>query len=59
VCDMESAGIFLVAKLNKVPCLFLKGISDTFNEGAKEYNLLKEETSLKCAKIIKIIINKI
>ncbi len=37
ICEMESAGIFLTAKRNNVPCLFIKAVSDSKNGGNNEY----------------------
>lgn len=59
ICDMESISILLISILHNIPCLFIKGISDSFKGKAKEYNLLKDEVSLSCAKLIKDIINSL
>ena len=37
ICDMESAAIAIVCKVNNVPCLMVKCISDSLFGGAGEY----------------------
>ncbi len=44
ICDMESAGILITCKMNGVPCLMVKSVSDSLTDGAAEY-----ETNLNAA----------
>jgi adenosylhomocysteine nucleosidase len=37
ICDMESAGILFTSKMNNVPCLLVKCISDSLTGGSGEY----------------------
>lgn len=37
ICDMESAGILIACKMNNVPCLLVKCVSDSFTGGSGEY----------------------
>lgn len=39
ICDMESAGIVMTCRFNKVPCLLVKCISDSLFGGSEEYRL--------------------
>lgn len=58
ICEMECFGIYLTCWANKIPCLFLKGISDSYDGGAQEYNKLAYKSSLIAADIfLKIITN--
>lgn len=38
ICEMESAGIALIAHKNNVPVLYIKGVSDSRTGGADEFN---------------------
>ena len=48
ICDMESAGIVITCNKNKVPCVLLKSVADTANEGGPEYWEKKLESSRNC-----------
>ncbi|MBO5772552.1 MAG: 5'-methylthioadenosine/S-adenosylhomocysteine nucleosidase [Clostridia bacterium] len=37
ICDMESAGILITSRLNNVPCLLVKAVSDSLSGGGKEF----------------------
>lgn len=37
ICDMESAGILITCRLNNVPCLLVKAVSDSLTGGGKEF----------------------
>ncbi len=39
ICDMESAGILFTCRLNNIPCLLVKCISDSLFGGHTEYRL--------------------
>ncbi len=57
ICDMEGAGIALIADRAKVPYLMIKTISDSLEgEGAEFFNTFKESSHL-CMKITKEIIS--
>ncbi len=51
VCEMESAGIFICCYQNKIPCLFLKGISDSYSGGSQEFQKMASTSSLVAAKL--------
>ena len=53
ICDMESAGIFLVSNFHKKEVLSIKCISDTFDGDSKDYYLNVERSSKKAFEIIK------
>ncbi len=37
ICEMEAAGVALACHLYHVPCLIVKRIADSLNDGAREY----------------------
>lgn len=45
ICEMESAGIFMVSKLNNKPCLFIKGVSDSYKGMHQEYETMAKESA--------------
>ncbi len=56
ICDMEGAGIALIADRAKIPYLMIKTISDSLEgEGAEFFNTFKESSHL-CMKITKEIV---
>ncbi len=58
VCEMEAAGIFLTCFQNNIPCLFLKGISDSYSGGNQEFIKMAETSSFIAANLfINIIEN--
>lgn len=58
ICDMEGAGIALIANRANVPYLMIKTISDSLEGEATEYmNTFKESSSL-CMKITKEIVKQ-
>ena len=57
VCDMESAGVVLTCKINNVPCLLLKAVSDGLVGGANEFYDELQEASAKCLSIADEIIS--
>lgn len=56
ICEMEAAGIVLIADRAKVPCLMIKVVSDSISGGAGEYHKTMYDCSEVCMKIIKNII---
>ncbi len=53
ICDMEAAGILLIADRANVPCLIIKTVSDSITGGAEELYKRFEECSQLCIEIIK------
>lgn len=41
ICDMEAVGIYLVSKINNVPSLFIKGISDLSDDSSSAKSFVK------------------
>lgn len=58
ICEMESAGIALVAHKNKVPAIYIKGVSDSKSGGADEFNKMIYESSSKAYKLLLKIIKE-
>ncbi|MBR2831038.1 5'-methylthioadenosine/S-adenosylhomocysteine nucleosidase, partial [Candidatus Saccharibacteria bacterium] len=52
ICEMEAAGIVITCNRNKIPCSFIKSISDGADEGAEAFEINVYEASRKCAKLI-------
>ncbi len=59
ICDMEGAGIILIANRAKVPCIMIKTVSDSLEgEGTEFLNVFKESSNL-CMKITKEIVHSL
>lgn len=52
VCDMESAGIVLTCNHNKIPCGFIKAVSDGVDEDQEAFEENVYEASRKCVDVI-------
>lgn len=59
ICEMESAGIVLTCNRNKVPCTFIKAVSDGVDEDVEAFDNNVHEASEACAKLVKKLIAKI
>lgn len=59
ICEMEAAGIYITAFKNKVPVVFIKGVSDTKTGGAEEFNNMILESSQTAYEILLDIVSKI
>ncbi len=59
ICEMEAAGILLIADRANVPCLIIKTISDSITGGSEEYKKSFHESSQLCMEIIKKIISNL
>lgn len=59
ICDMEAAAILLTCDLNRVPCLFIKTVSDGVRGGASEYWSEKDQTARTCLDIVAQIIDEL
>ncbi len=59
ICEMEAAGIVLVADRKGIPVLMIKTISDSLSGGADEFSKTIDKASDLCIKIIKKLIDKI
>ncbi len=56
ICEMEAAGIYLTSKINGVPSIFLKAISDSVEGGENEYKNFVTKASNKVIKILKKVL---
>ncbi len=56
ICEMEAAGIVLIANRANVPCLIIKTVSDSITGGAKEFQKTIDECSQLCMAVIEKII---
>ena len=58
ICEMEAAGIVITCNKNKIPCSFIKAISDGVDEGSESFNDNVSRVSRICveelAKILQI-----
>ena len=52
ICEMESAGIVICCKLNDVPCLLVKVVSDSLSGGAGEFMENVHKASQKFASFV-------
>ncbi len=59
ICDMEAAAILLTCDRNRVPCLFIKTVSDGVRGGASEYWDEKDRTARACLDILDQIIDEL
>ncbi len=59
ICDMEGAGIILIADRANVPCLMIKTVSDSLEGEGEEYKNIFKESSNLCMRITKEIISSI
>ena len=57
ICDMESAGIILTCDKNNIPCILIKCVADSINDGGKEYYEKKKSSSDICIKILDDILS--
>ena len=55
IVEMEAAAIQLIADMHGVPCLFIKGISDTLHGGAEEFSKMFDAASNDCFAIVSAI----
>lgn len=58
ICEMEAAGIVITCNRNKIPCSFIKSISDGADEGADAFEINVYEASRKCAELIDNLLNQ-
>ncbi len=56
ICEMEAAAIILIANKAKVPCLFVKTVSDSIEGGASEFSNTLSRCSNLCMNIVKQLI---
>ncbi len=56
ICDMEIAAIARVCWLNRVPCLSIKCISDTFEGDGGDFNTNVERSAAKTFRVLKAIL---
>lgn len=59
ICEMEVCGIYLAALKNKVPAIFLKGVSDSFNEGANEYESFSSKAASGVVQVLLKLLNSL
>ncbi len=59
ICEMESAGIYLTCRRNKIPCLFIKAISDSLTGGGKEFYKEYLRAASQCLEITDRIIKSL
>lgn len=52
VCDMESAGIVITCNRNRIPCSFIKAVSDGVNEGGGAFEQNVTSAAKVCVEII-------
>lgn len=52
IVEMEAAGIQLICDMHGIPCLFVKGVSDSLYGGAKEFAEMFETASEACFQIV-------
>ncbi|MDI9520416.1 MAG: 5'-methylthioadenosine/S-adenosylhomocysteine nucleosidase [Bacillota bacterium] len=52
IVEMEAAAIQLICDMHDIPCLFIKGISDTLHGGAEEFTRMFEAASDDCFRIV-------
>ncbi len=52
IVEMEAAAILLICDMHQVPCLFIKGISDTLHGGADEFKAMFDKASEDCFEIV-------
>lgn len=52
ICEMEAAGIVLTCNRNRIPCTFIKAISDGINEGAEAFSENVEGASRSCVEVV-------
>ncbi len=58
IFEMESAGILIICKNSKVPCLILKAVSDN-GENAQDFNDFVASKNIEYVKILKSILDKV
>ena len=56
ICDMEIAAIARVCWLNRVPCLSIKCISDTFEGGSGDFLTNVERSAVQAFGVLKAIL---
>ena len=56
ICDMEIAAIARVCWINRVPCLSIKCISDTFEGGSGDFLTNVERSAAQAFRILKAIL---
>lgn len=59
ICEMEAAGIVLTCNKNKVPCLFIKTVSDSIMGGISEFKIAVDESAKTCVKVMNTLLNTI
>ncbi len=59
ICDMEAAGIILIADRANIPCLMIKTISDSLMGTADEFRKSFQDSSNLCMQITKEIIKNL
>ncbi len=59
ICDMEGAGIILIANRANIPCLMIKTVSDSLEGEGDEYKNVFKESSNLCMKITKEIVKNL
>lgn len=52
ICDMESAGILIAAKLNDLPVFMVKVVSDSLTGGAEEFETCVEKAAERFATLV-------
>lgn len=53
ICEMEAAAIVIICNANKIPCTFIKAVSDSVEEGAEAFNRNVYRSSELCVNAIK------
>ncbi len=59
ICDMETAGIVMIANRANVPCIIIKTVSDSIVGGAKEFKDTFNECAILAFEIANKLINKL
>lgn len=57
ICDMEIAGIARTCYINKVKCLSIKCISDTYDGDGSDFNKNVTNSAAKAFKLIDVLLN--
>ena len=52
ICDMESAGIVITCNRNRIPCSFIKAVSDGVNEGGEAFEQNVTSAAKACVEVI-------
>ena len=56
ICEMEAAGIVITCNRNKIPCAFIKAVSDGADEGAVAFDKNIYLAAKKCAALVSFLI---